>query len=91
MTQTASHTQTPRTAADSPTIDAASGVNENIPLIEREGSLGRIRPSSAGSSRAASASATSKSAGVHGISDGCIGPSPGRRSADCGVAIGSWR
>ena len=75
--------------ADSPTIEPASGVNENIPLIERSGSAGRMRPASAGSSRAASASATSKSPGVNGISDG-IGPSPGRRSADCGVAIGSW-
>ena len=90
VTHTASQIHTPRTAADSPTIEPASGVNENIPLIERSGSAGRIRPSSAGRSRAASASATSKSAGVNGMSEG-IGPSPGRRNADCGVAIGSCR
>ena len=65
-------------------------MNENIPLIDRSASLGRIRPASAGSSRAASASAASKSAGVNGISDGGIGP-PGRRIADCAVAIGSCR
>ena len=90
VTHTASQIHTPRTAADSPTIEPASGVNENIPLIERPGSAGRIRPSRAGRSRAASASAISKSAGVNGISEG-IGPSPGRRNAVCGVAIGSWR
>jgi hypothetical protein len=75
--------------ADSPAIEPASGVNENMPLIERSGSAGRMRPFSAGRSRAASASATSKSAGVNGMSDGIRGSSPGRRSADCGVAIGS--
>ena len=40
VTQTASQSQTPRTFADSPTIEPASGVNENIPLIERAGSGG---------------------------------------------------
>ena len=68
----------PRTADDSPTIEPASGVNENIPLIERSGSVGRIRPFRAGSRRAASASATSKSPGVKGISDGM---GPGRHAA----------
>ena len=40
VTHTASQTQTPRTSALSPTIEPASGVNENIPLIDRAGSLG---------------------------------------------------
>ena len=90
VTQTASQIQKPRTSADSPTIEPASGVNENIPLIDRVGSFGRIRPSSAGNSRSVSASHTSKSSGVNGISDGCIAP-PGRRIASCGVKIGSCR
>ena len=54
-------------------MEPASGVNENIPLIERSGSAGRMRPASAGSSRSVSRSASSKSSGVNGISDG-IGP-----------------
>ncbi len=37
VTQTASHTQKPRTAALSPTIDPASGVNENMPFSVRVG------------------------------------------------------
>ena len=90
VTHTASQTQTPRTVALSPTIDPASGVNENIPFSERSGSLGRIRPASAGNIRAASDSHRSKSSGVKGISEGCIGP-PGARSCDCGVTIGSCR
>ena len=89
VTHTASQSQKPRTVADSPTIEPASGVNENIPLIDASGSAGRIRPFSAGSRRAASASATSKSRGVNGISDGINASSPGRRSSACGVAIGS--
>ena len=72
VTHTASHTQKPRTDALSPTIEPASGVNENIPFNERAGSLGRIRPASAGNMRAVSASQRSKSSGVNGISDGCI-------------------
>ena len=90
VTQTASQIQNPRTSADSPTIEPASGVNENIPLIDLLGSSGRIRPLSAGSSRSVSASQTSKSSGVNGMSDGCIAP-PGRRIASCGVTIGSCR
>ena len=90
VTHTASHSQRPRTAALSPTTEPASGVNENIPLIDRAGSDGRMRPANAGNMRSVSASHRSKSSGVHGISDG-IGPSPWRRSADCGVTIGSWR
>ena len=71
-------------------MEPASGVNENIPLIERDASFGRIRPASGGRSRAASASATSKSRGVHGMSDS-IGPAElGCRRSDCAVAIGSW-
>src|SRR5438046_1896241 len=70
VTQTASHTHTPPTFVDSPTIDAASGVKENIPFSERAGSEGRIRPFSGGSIRAASASATSKSDGTNGINEG---------------------
>jgi hypothetical protein len=73
----------------SPTIDPASGVNENIPFSARDGSSGRIRPSSGGSSRAASASAGSNADGVNGINDGCIAPPGGRRSC-WAVAIGSW-
>ncbi len=91
VTHTASQIQTPRTVADSPTIEPASGVNENMPFIERSGSAGRMRPFRAGSRRAASASATSKSLGVNGMSDGMSGSSPGRRSSVCGVAIGSCR
>ena len=65
-------------------------MNENIPFSERSGSLGRIRPASAGNIRAVSASHRSKSSGVNGISEGCIAP-PGARIADCGVTIGSCR
>ena len=90
VTQTASQTQKPRTAALSPTIEPASGVNENMPFSVRAGSLGRMRPSSAGNMRAASASHRSKSSGVNGMSEGCIAP-PGFRIADCGVTIGSCR
>ena len=90
VTHTASQTQNPRTVALSPTTEPASGVNENIPFSERSGSLGRIRPASAGNIRAVSASQTSKSSGVNGISEGCIAP-PGARIADCGVMIGSCR
>ena len=90
VTHTASQTQKPRTDALSPTIDPASGVNENMPLSVRAGSLGRMRPASAGNMRAASASHRSKSSGVNGISDGCIGP-PGARIHACGVTIGSCR
>ena len=90
VTQTASHTQTPRTLALSPTIEPASGVKENIPFNVRAGSLGRMRPASAGNIRADSISQRSKSSGVNGISDGCIAP-PGARRPDCGVTIGSCR
>ena len=89
VTQTASHTQKPRTFADSPTIEPASGVKLNMPFSERAGSLGRMRPASGGSRRAASASAGAKSSGVNGMREGCMSP-PGARIADCGVAIGSW-
>ncbi len=44
VTHTASQIHTPRTLADSPTIEPASGVNENIPLIERSGSDGPHPP-----------------------------------------------
>ena len=43
VTHTASQTQRPRTFADSPTMEPASGVNENMPLIERAG-----RPAASG-------------------------------------------
>ena len=70
-------------------IDPASGVNENIPLIDRPGSIGCMRPARGGSNRSVSPSAVVESFGVKGMSDG-IGPSPGRRRADWGVTIGSW-
>ena len=76
VTHTASQIQKPRTFARSPTIEPASGVNENIPLIDRSGSAGRMRPASAGRSRAPRPRRRRSRSGVNGIDAGC-GPSPG--------------
>ena len=84
VTHTASHTHTPRTFADSPTMEPPSGVNENIPLSARAGSCRSMRPVSAGMSNSVSRSATAKSSGVKGVS--ACDP-----SCACGVTIGSWR